>query len=113
MDSSLRINAGKFRDEVSFYTITATRDDAGGFNTPTKTLLFSNLCYVENMPTNRVFQTAKNDYTESINLVMRYETNKIPNESMQAYFNNKYYNIVSVENVEHRNLVFKIILARK
>jgi len=109
----LTLNAGILRDEVSFYTVTSTRDDAGGFLPSTKTLSFVSLANVVPDGSQRTFEANKNEYVESYKVKMRYETGKVPNESMMAFFNSTWFNIISIENVMNRNLVLNLILVKK
>lgn len=113
MVDKLTLNAGKLQDELSFYNVTATRDDAGGFGTSTKTLAFTTLAYIVPDGSRRTFEANKNEYIESYKVELRYENGKVPNENQLVLFNSIWFNIVSVENVMARNLVIKLILVKK
>lgn len=109
----LALNAGELRDKIEFYTTTATKDDAGGYATSTKTLAFDMLCKVEVEPSKRTFEGSKVEYIDTWKIKMRYETGRIPNESHLAKFNNEFFSIISVKNVMNRNLVQEIILVKR
>jgi head-tail adaptor len=111
MDISL--NAGELRDKIDFYTTTATKDDAGGYGTSTKTFAFSMLCKVEIEQSKKSFEGSKVEYIDTWKVKLRYENGRIVNESHLAKFNNEFFSIISVKNVMNRNLVQEIILVKR
>ena len=113
MDNVLSLNAGQLRDSIEFYTSTATKDDGGGFPTSTKTLVYSMLCQSRPKGSVKSYEGNKTEYTETWEVMMRYETDRVPTESMLAKFNGEDFLIKGIENVMNRNLVLKIILVKK
>jgi head-tail adaptor len=109
----LALNAGELRDKIEFYTTTATKDDAGGYATSTKTLAFEMLCKVEVETSKKVFEGSKVEYIDTFKIKMRYETGRIPNESHLAKFNNEFLSIIGVKNVMNRNLVLELTLVKR
>jgi len=112
MDDSLRIEAGKLRERISFYTTAATQDEAGGFPESTKTFAFSVACMLAPKISMRTYEGQKTEFTETWDLLMRYDSNLVPDGQMLAFFRNEYFNILGIENVLTRNLVLKIKIAR-
>lgn len=113
MANVLELEAGALRDKIEFYTTTATKDDGGGYPSSTKTLAFSMLCESKPKGSTRTYEGNKTEYTEGWEIKLRYETGRVPNESMIAKFNNEYLVIKGIENVLNRNRVLKIILTKK
>ena len=113
MADVLALNSGMLRDTIEFYMTTATQDDAGGFPTSTKTLAFSMLAKINPKGSVRTYEGNKTEFTETCEVLMRYETDRVPNESYLAKFGNEWFQIKGIENVLRRNLVLKLILVRK
>jgi head-tail adaptor len=113
MDDVLIINPGMLRDTVEFYTTTATQDDAGGFPTSTKTLAFSMLTSIKPKGSVRNYEGGKTEFIETWEVLMRYETDRIPTESYLVKYGDEWFQIKGIENVLRRNLVLKLVLVRK
>lgn len=113
MDDVLALNPGELRETISFYTSTAQDDGAGGFEGRVETLAFSMLCMVNPKGSVRAYEGNKTEYVEVWDLLMRYETGRVPTTSMLAKYNGNTFTILGIENVKARNLVLKVKIARK
>lgn len=109
----LSINAGELRDSIEFYTASSTKDDGGGYAASIKTLAFSMLAKVEPKPSKKIYEGSKVEYTDTWEVMMRYETGRVPNESYKVKYNNEYFSILGIENVMNRNLVLKLTIVKK
>ncbi len=113
MGNVLSLNAGELRDKVEFYTTTATKDDSGGYPVSTKTLAFEKLVKAEPKGSLKTYEGSKTEFIESWNILTRYETGRVPNESMLVKFRDEWFVIKGIENVLARNLVLKLIIVKK
>ncbi len=109
----LSINAGELRDSIEFYTTSSTKDDGGGYAASTKMLAFSMLAKVEPKPSKKVYEGSKAEYTDTWEVKMRYEADRVPTESYKVKYNNEYFSIIGIENVMNRNLVLKLTIVKK
>ena len=109
----LSINAGELRDSIEFYTTSSTKDDGGGYAASTKTLAFSMLAKVVPKPSKKTYEGGKVEYTDTWEVMMRYETGRVPSESYKVKYNNEYFSILGIENVMNRNLVLKLTIVKK
>lgn len=109
----LSLNAGELREELEFYTTTSTKDDAGGYAASTKTLAFTKLAKVTPKISSKSYEGGKVEFTETWEVLMRYETGRVPNESYKVKFKNEYFSIIGIEDVMSRNLVLKLTMIKK
>lgn len=109
----LSLNAGDLREQLEFYTTTSTKDDAGGYGASTKTLAFTKLAKVVPKISKRSYEGNKLEFTETWEVLMRYEPTQVPDETYKVKFKNEYFSIIGIENVMSRNLVIKLTMVKK
>lgn len=109
----LSLNVGELREQLEFYTTTSTKDDAGGYAASTKTLAFTKLAKVTPKTSKKSYEGGKVEFTETWEVLMRYETGRVPNESYKAKYKDEFFSIIGVENVMSRNLVLKLTMVKK
>lgn len=113
MEGILSLNPGQLREQIDFYTTTSTKDDGGGYPTSAKTFAYTMPCMLNPKGSIKSYEGMKTEYVEVWDLLMRWETGRVPSESMLAYFRGEYFNILGIENVLTRNLTLKLKIARK
>jgi len=109
----LSLNAGELREQLEFYSTASTKDDAGGYAVSTKTLAFSKLAKVTPKISKRTYEGSKTEFIETWEVLMRYETDRVPTESHKVKFKGDYFSITGIENVMSRNLVLKFTMIKK
>lgn len=109
----LSLNPGELREQLEFYTAASTKDDSGGYSASNKTLAFTKLAKVMPKASKNSYEGKKTEFVETWEVLMRYETGRVPNESHKVKFKGEYFSIIGIENVMSRNLVLKITMVKK
>lgn len=113
MANVLSVNAGELREVIEFYTTSSVKDEGGGFPESTKTLSFTKMAKVEPNGSLKTYEGSKTEFVETWNVLIRYESGRVPNESMLVKFKGNWFVIKGIENVLSRNLVLKLIIVKK
>lgn len=106
------LNFSDLRDELEFWTTTPTPNDNGGFTT-TNALSFKILAKVQPKGSNKLQSGATTIFEDLAYVWIRKEDGYVPNEQMLVKYQGGTYRIISIENVQNRNKVLKIIIAKR
>jgi hypothetical protein len=110
--ADVALNFSDLRDEIEFWVTTAIPNGSGGF-TSTNALSFKMLAKVEPKGSNKLQSGATTIFEDLAYVWIRREEGFIPNEQMLVKYDSGTYRIISIENIQNRNKVLKIIIAKR
>jgi SPP1 family predicted phage head-tail adaptor len=92
------INAGKYNKRISIYTVEVVEDESG-FQSETRTLALTTYAHIKTTRGMTIIRNNSDFEKAYTNFTIRYPITEI-NRDMQISFNNKWYSIEYLNNVD-------------